>query len=76
MISLPASSDARLRFRLLDRDDEALSAAMDLLERHDPASLDQALALLADGPPVTPPTFEVLAQAWDRYFHIRNLPWD
>jgi len=76
MIAITASCDERLRFRLLDSEADALEAAQDLIERHDPGSLLQALALLAEGPPVTPPTFELLAQAWERHFHIRHLPWD
>ncbi|MBS1879977.1 MAG: hypothetical protein JST31_10715 [Actinobacteria bacterium] len=54
----------------------AVEAALALIERHDPSSLPQALALLGDAAPITPQRFEIVAEAWDRYFHISSMPWD
>jgi DNA-binding NarL/FixJ family response regulator len=74
--ALPIACDQRLQARILDGGPDALEAALTLMERHDPRSLRQALRLVADGIALTPASFEVVAEAWDRYFHIRNLPWD
>ncbi|HEY2054644.1 MAG TPA: hypothetical protein VGH14_11980 [Solirubrobacterales bacterium] len=46
------------------------------MERHEPGSLPQALDLLGEASPITPSRFEIVAEAWDRYFHIRSMPWD
>lgn len=70
------SCDERLRARVLDEDRGAVEAALALMERHDPRSLPQAMRLVSDGPPPSPACFETVAEAWDRYFHMRSMPWD
>ena len=72
----PATCDQRLRARILAGEPGALEAALTLMERHDPRTLRQALALAGDETSVTAASFEVVAEAWDRYFHIRSMPWD
>jgi hypothetical protein len=70
------SSDLELRFRILSCRPDAVDAALALMERHEPRSLPQALDLLGKAATITPPRFEIVAEAWDRYFHISSMPWD
>jgi hypothetical protein len=72
----PAPCDELLQARILNREPEAIEAALWLMERHDPKSLREALWLVDEGRSITAPVFEVVAEAWDRYFHIRTMPWD
>jgi|GEM_PF-5433430 len=46
------------------------------MERHDPSTLQQALTLAGDETSLGAASFEIVAEAWDRYFHIRNMSWD
>jgi hypothetical protein len=75
-LALPIACDQRLQARILDGGPDALEAALTLMERHDPRSLRLALRLVADGIAMSPESFEIVAEAWDRYFHIRHQPWD
>lgn len=75
-LAVAIACDERLRARILESGPGALEAALTLMERHDPHSLRQALRLVGGGPLLTPASFEIVAEAWDRYFHIRNMPWD
>lgn len=72
----PAACDELLQSRIVNCEPEALEAALALMERHDPKSLQQALWLVDDGREISAPSFEIVAEAWDRYFHIRSMPWD
>lgn len=54
----------------------ALDAALTLMERNDPRTLRQALAVAGDETSLNAASFEVVAEAWDRYFHIRHMSWD
>ena len=54
----------------------ALEAALPLMERHDPGTLREALALAGDETSLTAANFEIVAEAWDRYFHMRHMSWD
>lgn len=72
----PIAYDEALQARILNCEPEALEAALALMERYDPKSLQQALWLVDEGRSVSPPSFEIVAEAWDRYFHIRSMPWD
>ena len=71
-----SAGDLELRLRILNSKPDAVEAALSLMERHEPHSLPQALRLLGDATAITPPRFEIVAEAWDRYFHIRSMPWD
>lgn len=55
---------------------DAVEAAVALMERQDPDSLEQALSPVPNGAELSPGCREVVAEAWDRYFHIRSMPWD
>jgi hypothetical protein len=70
------SYEERLRIRVVRGGPDAVTAAVALMERHDPASLEQALGLALHGTEPPPECHEILAEAWDRYFHIRNMSWE
>lgn len=76
MRSVPAARDERLAARVLNGEPDAPEAAMALMERYDPESLLEALSLVDEGRAVSPGSFEIVAEAWDRYRHIRYMPWD
>lgn len=68
--------DERLRASVLAGELDALDAALTLMERHDPRTLREALMLAGDETSLTAASFEVVADAWDRYFHMRHMSWD
>ncbi|HET8638747.1 MAG TPA: hypothetical protein VFL89_00710 [Solirubrobacterales bacterium] len=68
--------DDRLRASIMRGGRDAVQAAVTLMERHDPDSLEEALGLLPDNANLSPGRKKVLAEAWDRYFHIRGMSWD
>ena len=70
------SYEERLRIRVARGESDAVEAALTLMERHDPASFEQALGLALHGTERPPRGQEVVAEAWDRYFHIRNMSWE
>lgn len=74
--NIPIARDERLAARILNGEPDAPEAAMALMERYDPESLPEALSLIDEGRAISPPSFEIVAEAWDRYVHIRNMPWD
>jgi hypothetical protein len=68
--------DERLRISVGRGGPAAVNAAVVLMERHDPVSLEEALELVACGAELPPGCQEAVAEAWDRYFHITNMSWD
>lgn len=68
--------DERLRLRIMHGGPDAVEAAVALMERQDPDSLEQALNIVPNGAELSPGCQEVVAEAWDRYFHIRSMSWD
>lgn len=68
--------DERLRIRIVHGGPDAVKAAIALMERHDPVSPDQALELVSYSDELSPLCREVVMEAWDRYFHIRNMSWE
>ena len=66
----------RLRSRMAAGERDALKAAITLMERHDPRSWEEALALARIEGPAAPASPDVVAEAWDHYFHIRGMSWD
>ncbi len=71
-----AACDEILQRRILDVGADAEEAALALMERHDPKSVREALWLVDEGRALSAPVFDVVADAWDRYFHLRSMPWD
>jgi hypothetical protein len=55
---------------------DAPAAALELFERHDPGSLDQAVEVACGDGELPPAAFEIVIEAWDRFFHIRSMPWN
>jgi hypothetical protein len=68
--------DAQLRNRVVGGGPDAVEAAIELMERHDPCSLGEAMALVLRGAEPLPRDPQIVAAAWDRYFHIRSMSWD
>lgn len=71
-----ATYDERLRIRILRCGPDAVEAAVALMERHDPDSFGEALALVPDSSDLPSRCQKALAEAWDRYFHISGMSWD
>ena len=55
---------------------DAVEAAIALMERHDPDSLEEALGLVPGSADLLPGRQNALAEAWDRCIHIKNMSWD
>ena len=70
------SYDARLARSVLEGGLNAPTAAMTLLEYRDPATLDAAVALLADFGTVTEDAFNRIADAWETYRLVKHQSWD
>jgi len=68
--------DARLARAILEGGSNAPAAARTLLEYREPATLDAAVALIADQGTVTEDAFDCVADAWETYRHVRHLGWD
>jgi hypothetical protein len=69
--------EERLYFRIDQGGTDAVDAAVALLERHEPDSLAEALALPSPGgAELAPDLQETVTTAWGRYFHIRTMSWD
>ena len=68
--------EARLAREILAGSADAPAAAMSLLEHVDPPTLDTAARLVADQGPMNARAFDLLADAWESYRHLKNLSWD
>ena len=72
----PGDYEARLARRVLVGAPDAAQAAMALLEHCEPATIDAAVALVAGRNRLTVGAFDRVADAWETYRHLKNLPWD
>jgi hypothetical protein len=70
------SYDARLAERVLLGGKNAEHAAMALLERCQPETLEAAVGLLEGHGALTTQAFDRLADAWATFRHIKHLSWD
>jgi hypothetical protein len=68
--------DERLRAAVLAVEPNAVDAALALMERYDPETLREAVLLAGDATSLNAANFDVVAEAWDRYFHMRHMSWD
>jgi hypothetical protein len=68
--------EARLARSILAGAANARVAAMTLLEHREPATLAAAVSLVAEQGPLGPAAFDLLADAWESYRHLKNLSWD
>lgn len=64
--------DERLRSRVMRCGPDAVEAAVALMERQDPDSLEQALNIVPKNDENSPRCQEVVEDAWDRYFHTQE----
>jgi hypothetical protein len=71
-----ATYEERLRLRILRCGPDAVEAAVALMERHDPASFEDALEFIPSSADLSPRCQKALMEAWDRYFHISGMSWD
>ncbi|MBK5220249.1 MAG: hypothetical protein JJE35_10765 [Thermoleophilia bacterium] len=72
-----ATYDERLRDRLSRCGPDAVEAAIALMERYDPGSIEEARKLSSSRcSELSSDSQEVVAEAWNRYFHIRTMSWD
>ena len=70
------SYDAQLAERVLLGGKNAEQAAMALLERCQPETLEDAVGLLARHGRLTGQAFDRLADAWATFRHVKHLSWD
>jgi hypothetical protein len=68
--------DARLAERVLLGGKNAAEAAMALLERYQPETLEDAVGLLSVHGTLTTEGFDRLADAWATFRHLKHLSWD
>jgi hypothetical protein len=66
--------DKQLAQRVLDGDNGAVDAALALFERQDPTTLSEAARLIQLHGELSPEAFDGLAQAFDRHWHLRDMP--
>jgi hypothetical protein len=72
---LPTHTE-RLARRVNGGGSDAVEAALELLERSEPATFSEAVRLVsADGMPAGA-AFDAIADAWETYHLVRNMPWD
>lgn len=72
----PASYEARLAQCVLAGAPGASRAAMTLMERCEPQTVDGAVALVAGQGGLTVDAFDRVADAWETYRHLKHLSWD
>ena len=69
--------DERLRDRLSRGGPDAVEAAIALMERYDPGSIEEARELSSDRPSeLSAESQKAVTEAWGRYFHIRTMSWE
>jgi hypothetical protein len=66
--------ERRLARRVLDCEQDAEWAALALFERHDPASPAEAARLVETQGKLSGEASERVAQAFDAYWHLREMP--
>lgn len=62
--------------QLVGGDPHTVQAALELFERHDPESLEEAVALISALGVAPDGVFDEIADAWNHYRLIRDMPWD
>lgn len=60
--------------RVLEGEPDALEAATDLFESRQPRTLTEAVELVSPNGEITPEAFDCVARAFDRYWHLRDMP--
>jgi hypothetical protein len=55
---------------------DAARFALELFERSRPATLGEAIALVCSEGRPSGEVFDAIADAWDRYRYLRDMPWD
>lgn len=60
--------------RVLDCEPDSLEAAAALFESQQPRSLAEAAGLVGAYGELTPEAFDCVTRAFDRYWHLRDMP--
>lgn len=76
LVFAPRSYDGRLARRVRLAEDNASQAALTLFECRDPQTLAEAVDLVCPDRRPSTDVFDAVADAWERYRHLRDLPWD
>jgi hypothetical protein len=59
---------------VLDSEPDCLEAAAALFDSRQPQTLTQAVELVSPNRQITPEAFDCVARAFDRYWHLRDMP--
>lgn len=70
----PSLYEQELLRRVLDGEPDALEAATDLFESRQPATLAEAAGLVGAYGELTPEAFDCVRRAFDRYWHLHDMP--
>lgn len=68
------SYDERLARRVTDGEPRPRRAALELFERNDPRTLEEAIALVWPDGKAPAERCGALVRAWDLYRHVRDMP--
>jgi hypothetical protein len=73
-LRLQPSYDERLAKRVTDGEPRPRRAALELFERNDPRTLEEAIALVWPDGKAPAERCGALVRAWDLYRHVRDMP--
>ena len=71
-----ARYEERLAEKVTDGGPGAVEAALELLERRQPATFLEAVKLVCGDGPCAAAAFDAIADAWGTYHVVRDMPWD
>lgn len=72
----PRTYEERLAEKVTDGGAGAVEAALELLERREPATFSEAVKLVCVARPCAGAAFDAIADAWETYQVVRYMPWD
>ncbi len=73
---LLAGCEQRLAWGVRVETEGAARSALELSERRNPATLEEAVALVCPDRRPSSQAFDAIADAWDRHRYTRDMPWD
>jgi len=74
-LSAPTSPyEQDLSRRVLDCEPDSLEAAATLFENRQPRTLTEAIALVSRDREITPEAVDCVTRAFDRYWHLYDMP--
>lgn len=72
--ALTSPYEQDLSRHVLDCEPDALEAAATLFDGRQPATLTEAVELVSPNGDITPEAFDCVTRAFDRYWHLRDMP--